>query len=302
MYTKPDLTNLGARVFALAVFAATHPLLIVCKSSDIITKTMFVESVYYYSLIRVCLLQFPVCIAHWCAMVAWLIVQRTKACENHCEEALFNLIVAFIYVFTFFNVRDEPTRYKYLTFYIICFLENSCLLFTWFFSFNLSTPDILWFRISGLVGDYAVFFLGILSMVLYYVYFHPSVGVHQSDQKNPTKAPSNASISFPSDLPVRSKALARKGSMDTSQLAGVVIGNGGSSSSHQCGSSSASRSRNVNYYASENSTLAAETCRQLMNSIPKVDHEDATATTTAPISSVTKDQKQTRTCSDETRL
>lgn len=188
----------------MGVFAATYPILII-----------------------------PACLAHWVAMLAWLIVQKTKACTNQCEEVLFNLIVAFIYIFCFFNVREEPTRYKYLTYYMVCFMENSVLLFTWFFSFNLSTPEILWFRISGLVGDYSLFFLGILCMVLYYVYFHPTVGsMSQKQNHPPTKAPSAASIHFPSDhVPNKLKSLTRKGSIDTTLVVvtnNATIGQGSS--------------------------------------------------------------------------
>jgi len=118
-----------------------------------------------------------VCVAHWLSMLAWLIVQGNQACSTECEEALFNLVVAFIYIFTFFNIREEPTRYKYAIFYVVSILENTVLLFTWFFSDNdESSPEIIWFRTAGLVGDYALFFLAILCMVLYYVYFHPTVG------------------------------------------------------------------------------------------------------------------------------
>lgn len=156
-------------------------------------------------------------------MLAWLIVQKSRVCETQCEEALFNLIVAFIYIYTFFNVREEPTRYKYVTFYVITFVENTVLLLTWFFSFNLTTQDILYFRISGLVGDYALFFAGILCMVLYYVYFHPTVG---SMSRSALKAPSIAS--FPVDV-TKSKALSRKGSIDTTQL-GVAINSQAASS------------------------------------------------------------------------
>jgi len=176
----------GARVFALGVFSATYPILIV-----------------------------PVCLAHWLAMLAWLIVQGNQACSNQCEEALFILVVAFIYIFTFFNIRDEPTRYKYLTFYLISFLENTILLFTWFLSPNIATPiDVFWVRVAGIVGDYALFFIGIISMLLYYLYFHPSL----------LEMGLSKSVSLEKDFPqapppqetyrTRTEFLTRRGSLD----------------------------------------------------------------------------------------
>jgi hypothetical protein len=150
-------------------------------------------------------------------MLAWLIVQGNQACSNQCEEAFFILVVAFIYIFTFFNIRDEPTRYKYLTFYVICFLENTILLFTWFLSPSLSQPaEDFVFRVAGLVGDYVLFFLGIISMLLYYIYFHPSL----------SNAPLSCGVSLEKDFPnlppenprVRTEFLKRKGSLDQTQL------------------------------------------------------------------------------------
>lgn len=236
---------------------------------------------------------------HFCAMLAWLIVQKTNACgENQCEEALFNLIVAFIYIFTFFNVRDEPTRYKYLTFYMICFIENTLLLFTWFFSFNLSTPDILWFRVSGVIGDYALFFLGILCMVLYYVYFHPTVG--SQAQKNTVKAQSSTSISFPSDVTtVKNKSLARKSSIDTTHL---VLGNSSQSAS--------SSRRKVSLPADANVSSHSANSRKSSNSLLKPSAEQQTSTTTSTTISSTPTPSPTTLLkesnegmpSDETRL
>lgn len=157
-------------------------------------------------------------------MLAWLLVQGNQTCSNQCEEALFHLVVAFIYVFTFFNIRDEPTRYKYLTFYIISFLENTVLLLTWFFSFGPSTPEIVWFRIIGLVGDYALFFTGVLCMIMYYAYFHPSVGffakqVDDLVKENSQGSNQQSSAGLPSEPVIPKKPLTRKGSLDHSALA-----------------------------------------------------------------------------------
>ncbi|CAG7817060.1 unnamed protein product [Allacma fusca] len=174
---------ISSRVFALGVFASTYPILLI-----------------------------PVCVAHLLAMLVWLVVQGNQDCANQCGEALLNLVVAFIYIFIFFNVRDEPTRYKYLTFYLICFLENTILLLTWFFSLtNVSTPEILWFRVSGIVGHYALFFLGILFMVLYYVYFHPSLQFRF--KSSPSKKEYQPDVG-PQQQSSSVKNLTRKGSVD----------------------------------------------------------------------------------------
>ena len=42
-----------------------------------------------------------------------------------------------IYIFMFFNAKEEPTRYKYLIYYTFSFLENSAIIAVWF----LHTPS-----------------------------------------------------------------------------------------------------------------------------------------------------------------
>ena len=101
-YTYPDKKNLDwrgsifqflwhfssitARVIALSLFASIHP------------KGIF-----------------AVCAAHWAVMAGWVVAQRTQACSNRCEEVLFSAVLGAIYIFSFFNAKDERTRYRRLT-------------------------------------------------------------------------------------------------------------------------------------------------------------------------------------------
>ena len=98
-YTYPDKKNLDwrgsifqflwhfssitARVIALSLFASIHP------------KGIF-----------------AVCAAHWAVMAGWVVAQRTQACSNRCEEVLFSAVLGAIYIFSFFNAKDERTRYR----------------------------------------------------------------------------------------------------------------------------------------------------------------------------------------------
>merc|ERR1712242_621359 len=59
----------------------------------------------------------PLCAAHWVVMASWVITQRTAACNTRCEEFLFALVLGAIYIFMFFNAKEERTRYKYLLYY-----------------------------------------------------------------------------------------------------------------------------------------------------------------------------------------
>ena len=87
-----------------------------------------------------------------------------------CEELLFCLTLGAIYIFSFFNAKEERTRYKYLMFYTFCFCENSAMILIWFFCANKS----IWYYYPGIIGHYLAFFAGLFFMIIYYLYFHPT--------------------------------------------------------------------------------------------------------------------------------
>ena len=45
-----------------------------------------------------------------------------------------------IYIFMFFNAKEERTRYKYVLYYGFSFLENTAIILVWFFH----TPSTTW--------------------------------------------------------------------------------------------------------------------------------------------------------------
>ena len=74
----------GARIIALSVFASAY--------------TWWV---------------FLVCFAHWIVMAAWLYYDM----ESTRQGKLF--IYALVYVFTFYNVTDDKTRWRYAFYYTV---------------------------------------------------------------------------------------------------------------------------------------------------------------------------------------
>jgi len=112
----------------------------------------------------------PLCAAHWLVMASWVIYQRTTACNTQCEEFLFALVLGVIYIFMFFNAKEERTRYKYLLYYGFSFLENTAIILVWFFH----TPSTTWYVLPALAAHYLTFILGLLFMLCYYLWFHPT--------------------------------------------------------------------------------------------------------------------------------
>ena len=135
-------SSITARVLALSLFATAYPMYI-----------------------------FPVCAAHWLIMSSWLIYLRTEACVTRCEEFLFCVVLGAVYIFSFFNVKEERTRWKYAGYYAFCFVENTVLVAFWFVKTDVSEA---WYAYPGIVGHYAAFSAAILFMVIYYACFHPA--------------------------------------------------------------------------------------------------------------------------------
>ena len=122
-----------------------------------------------------------VCIIHWIIMFLWIISMRTSFCDNKIEELGYNAVLAVMYIFCYFNPVDSPTRFRYLTFYVFMFFENSILMFL-FYSSRSFQP--LFARL--IVGThFSAFVTGLCVMVIYYLYFHPTGAIRVWRRRTP---------------------------------------------------------------------------------------------------------------------
>ena len=76
----------------------------------------------------------------------------------------------------FFNAKEEKTRYKYLLYYTFCLVENTAIITIWFLSLS-STNLGSWYVFPAMMGHYLTFFAGIMFMLCYYLWFHPTGGI-----------------------------------------------------------------------------------------------------------------------------
>ena len=153
------LAFISSRILAISLFSSCHPLLII-----------------------------PILSIHMTLMFLWLFYEERA---RSCEELLFNLIVSFVYLFTYFNVRDERTRFKYLFYYCVVFLENSLFILVWYLYCGEN--------LGLLIAQPALFLLAIMLMLVYYKWLHPSLS--SSVQQEPP-------------LRTRSEILTRRTSLD----------------------------------------------------------------------------------------
>ncbi|CAG2103222.1 unnamed protein product [Medioppia subpectinata] len=118
----------------------------------------------------------PVAIGHWGVMTIWIMHQQTRFCDSErgdqrpCHEYVFNMIVGAIYLFCFLNVKDEPTRYKYLSFYTIVFSENISFIILWY----VRSDPLNWYHTPALATVLGAFGVGMLLMLIYYWFLHPN--------------------------------------------------------------------------------------------------------------------------------
>ncbi|CAH0764360.1 unnamed protein product [Diatraea saccharalis] len=108
---------------------------------------------------------------HWTAMTFWIIIQKTTFCHNKLEETLYNVVMGFVYYFCYINLKEGATRYRLLIFYSLIVTENFGSLTLYYLFSNYEQQKKTWsivataFVITGTL-------IGILSMILYYRYFH----------------------------------------------------------------------------------------------------------------------------------
>lgn len=113
---------------------------------------------------------------HWMLMALWLSCQRTQFCidengrEHPCKEKIFNSIIAFIYIFCFFNTKEGMTRKRIVLYYSVMLVENSLLISMWYPNRTLNSA----MTYASLAIVWGGFVFGVIFMILYYRFYHHS--------------------------------------------------------------------------------------------------------------------------------
>lgn len=122
------------------------------------------------------------CVVHWASMTVWLsLLDRTSFCtaspggatkKEQAGEVLFAATLGLVYIFTYITPSEGRTRLRYLLYYMVCFLENLGSAITWA---SKASPKVqnTWYFLPLLIFSIVPFIVGIVFMILYYLYFHP---------------------------------------------------------------------------------------------------------------------------------
>jgi hypothetical protein len=114
-------------------------------------------------------------------MTTWLsLLERTYFCtssdiatkKERIGEILFAAILGLVYIFTYITPSEGRTCIRYLVYYMVCFVENLVSAVMW--AFEVYPPvQNTWYFIPLLISSIVPFLVGIVFMILYYLYFHP---------------------------------------------------------------------------------------------------------------------------------
>lgn len=122
------------------------------------------------------------CVIHWGIMTAWLsVLDRTTFCmsspdgatkKEHAGEIFFAATLGLVYIFTYITPSEGRTRARYTVYYMVCFTENLVSAVTWA---SRASPEVenTWYFLPLLIFSIVPFVVGIVFMILYYLYFHP---------------------------------------------------------------------------------------------------------------------------------
>lgn len=122
------------------------------------------------------------CAVHWLVMTTWLsLLDRTGFCTSspngatkneRIGEILFAAILGLVYIFTYITPSEGRTRTRYLVYYTVCFVENLVSTVMWALE---AYPQVqnTWYFLPLLIFSIVPFIIGIVFMILYYLYCHP---------------------------------------------------------------------------------------------------------------------------------
>ncbi|KAJ4428970.1 hypothetical protein ANN_25966 [Periplaneta americana] len=122
------------------------------------------------------------CAVHWLIMTTWLsLLDRTNFCTSSPDsatrkerigEVLFAAILGLVYIFTYITPGEGRTRTRYLVYYMVCFVENLIATVMWAVRVPSQLRDT-WYFLPLVISSIVPFVIGIIFMILYYLFFHP---------------------------------------------------------------------------------------------------------------------------------
>uniref|UniRef100_A0A670XU97 XK-related protein n=2 Tax=Elapidae TaxID=8602 RepID=A0A670XU97_PSETE len=111
--------------------------------------------------------------------LSWVLKQNTDFCKFKSAEYVYRMIVTIILICTFFNIKGENTAIVQSVYYIFRIIVTVILLSLCGYWKSLLDEKIY---LSALIIAVVIFLtLGIISLIIYYTLFHPSIYCTQDE-------------------------------------------------------------------------------------------------------------------------
>ncbi|XP_021519138.1 XK-related protein 9 [Meriones unguiculatus] len=123
----------------------------------------------------------------WLMGLIWAVIKQTQFCNSVSMECLYRLVVGFILVFTFFNIKGQNTRCPMSSYYTVRVLGTAGILAV-FWTYPLSIFNLDYF-IPITAAIVLTLFLGIIFLSVYYAVFHPNRNAETQHDETDGKAP-----------------------------------------------------------------------------------------------------------------
>ncbi|GCC26339.1 XK-related protein 9 isoform X1 [Chiloscyllium punctatum] len=109
----------------------------------------------------------------WPIMMVYVMRQKTAFCKSKCQEDIYRIVIGFILIFTFFNIKGQKIRLALTLYYIFRIFETSVLIILCWILKSSSLDKGYDLSISITITLSLI--TGLVCVVLYYSCFHPSV-------------------------------------------------------------------------------------------------------------------------------
>jgi len=115
------------------------------------------------------------CGVHIILMSSWICCfDKSPFCSNSFIQSIgFSTVLGSLYITTYILPKDGNTRYRYLFYYIVCFIE--CILSIYFFyTYSNFNNKMSYLFILLCISPVVSFLLSLIFMFIYYGFLHPS--------------------------------------------------------------------------------------------------------------------------------